>query len=99
MEKFPNSTEENSNAKQWFAGVQEELAKERAKTQEDYDRENARKRGDKLIDVEELKKQVEAERAKNIEQNGGATKKWFAGVQEELAKERAKTQEDYNNEN
>ena len=40
MEKFPNSTEENSNAKQWFAGVQEELAKERAKTQEDYNNEN-----------------------------------------------------------
>ncbi|MBR2725615.1 hypothetical protein IKE97_03215 [Candidatus Saccharibacteria bacterium] len=40
MEKFPKSNE-NVDTKEWFNGVQEELEKERAKTQEDYDKEEA----------------------------------------------------------
>ena len=39
MEKFPKSNE-NVDTKEWFNGVQEELEKERAKTQEDYDKES-----------------------------------------------------------
>ena len=40
MEKYPNNNK-YVDAKKWFTGTQEELAKERQKTQADYDEEDS----------------------------------------------------------
>lgn len=47
MEKYPNGNDENIDIEKWFSGVQEELAKERQKTQEDFDREEMKELGKK----------------------------------------------------
>ncbi len=67
MEKYPenNKDERYSDAKKWFTGTQEELKKERQKTQEDYNREEEGKHS--LIDLDKLKKDLEKERAKTQE--------------------------------
>ena len=69
MEKFPKSKadERYSDSKKWFTGAQEELAKERQKTQADYDREESQKRGSKLFDMDEIQRQLKEERAKTQE--------------------------------
>lgn len=78
MEEFPKSEGNNySDTKKWFQGVQEELAKERAKTQADYDNEemettqknNNREIGKKAIEIpwtaEEFRKELEEDREKS----------------------------------
>ena len=70
MEKLPkgNDEERYSDAKKWFTGAQEELEKERQKTQEDHGREDAeKKRGDELFDMDEIQRKLREERAKTQE--------------------------------